>query len=246
MGWQQKREWEDQRGCGNTADANAKHEGREGWKGISGGDRQTSRRGQKATGDKTRNTRVKPWQCRRTGPNNWNNSLMGDNGERETHTCYKSHSVLSPHMQDTLCSSTALLNSRQSDSRLCFVCPAFPYWPMCLVITFTHVCVRQRPAWPPLPFFGSGLWRNAALFVCQRRWYVCCACWCLLVCTGVLAGWSVGMRRGISVVFLMFVIKYYHKRPGSNPRHAPSAPLRSSRPPPQITMKPKRLANCWK
>lgn len=48
-----------------------------------------------------------------------------------------------------------------------------------------------------------------------------CACWCLLACTGVLAGWSVGMRRGISVVFLMFVIRYYHKRPGSNPRHAP-------------------------
>lgn len=38
--------------CGSVADAHVKHGG-EGWKGISGRDQQTSRRGQKATGDMT-------------------------------------------------------------------------------------------------------------------------------------------------------------------------------------------------
>lgn len=45
-----QRERGDERGCGNVADAHVKHVG-EGGKGISGSDHQTSRRGQKATGD---------------------------------------------------------------------------------------------------------------------------------------------------------------------------------------------------
>lgn len=45
-----QREKGDELGCGNIADAHVKHGG-EGEKGISGSDCQTSRRGQKATGD---------------------------------------------------------------------------------------------------------------------------------------------------------------------------------------------------
>lgn len=63
-------------------------------------------------------------------------------------------------------------------------------------------------------------WFSVCIWRCSQKDSLTHVCVCVQVC--VLAGWSVGMRWGISVVFLMFVIKYYHRGPGPNPRHSSS------------------------